>query len=172
MDQRRAVEPARGSPRSSTPAVGGRRSQQDLDPVQHPRSSAPLSARLVLLQATFRTGLEDVRDQQDRSEGRRRVERRHRPRHKESQDLGTNIGETKSAQTRGQAPVITFGQFTNLPTLATSAEYRSCYYTEMDWREGAVYSYNLTIQHETLPQPMVEAGYVGNQAGHLRNAMP
>ena len=86
--------------------------------------------------------------------------------------LGTNIGETNVVQTRGQVPVITFGQFKNLPTLATSSEYRSCYYNEMDWREGGVYSYNLTIQHEIFRNTMVEVGYVGNQARHLRNVMP
>ena len=86
--------------------------------------------------------------------------------------MTTNIGEVNVAQTRGQAPTITFGKFNDLPTLAASSEYRSCYYYEMDWEEGRVYSYNLTIQHELFRGTMVEVGYVGNQARHLRNVMP
>jgi hypothetical protein len=83
--------------------------------------------------------------------------------------LATNIGEANVLQTRGAAPAISFGKFKDLPQLATSAEYRSCYFYEMDWQEGRIYSYNLSIQHELFRGTMVEVGYVGNQARHLRN---
>ena len=86
--------------------------------------------------------------------------------------LTSNIGEVNVPQVRGEVPTITFGKFNDLPTLAASSEYRSCYYYQMDWEEGRVYSYNLTIQHELFRGTMVEVGYVGNQARHLRNVMP
>jgi hypothetical protein len=78
--------------------------------------------------------------------------------------LTTNIGEVSVNQARGQAPTISFGNFTSLPTLSVTSEYRSCYYNEMDWKEGTVYSYNLTIQHEIFRGTMIEAGYVATGA--------
>jgi hypothetical protein len=86
--------------------------------------------------------------------------------------LGSNIGEVSFNEIRGAVPTINFGKFKNLPTLAATAEYRSCYYNQMDWKEGKVYSYNLTIQHELARGTMVEVGYVGNQTRGLRNTYP
>jgi outer membrane receptor protein involved in Fe transport len=88
-----------------------------------------------------------------------------------SRPLITTIGAVNTVQTRGAAPAVSFGKFKDLPTLAASAEYSTDYHTELDWREGTVYSYNLSIQHELFNGTMLEVAYVGNQGRHLKTTM-
>jgi len=82
--------------------------------------------------------------------------------------LTTTIGAVNPTQTRGAAPTINFGTFTGFPTLAQSLEQSTDYHSELTWREGSVYSYNLSIQHEIFNGTMVEVAYVGNQGRHIR----
>ena len=46
------------------------------------------------------------------------------------------------------------------------------YHSELEWEEGQVYSYNLSIQHEIFPATKFEIGYVGNQGRHIREISP
>ena len=50
--------------------------------------------------------------------------------------------------------------------------YRTCYFSELDWQEGQVYSYNLAIQHELFQGTKWEVAYVGNQGRHIREISP
>ena len=59
-----------------------------------------------------------------------------------------------------------------MPTQASQGEYLTCYFSELDWEEGQIYSYNLSLQHEVFQGTKLEIGYVGNQGRHVRGASP
>ena len=71
--------------------------------------------------------------------------------------------------TRGtETPDLFTAQRLNLPTQAQQGELKTCYFSELDWEEGQVYSYNLSIQHELFQGTKLEVAYVGNQGRHIR----
>ena len=82
-------------------------------------------------------------------------------------------GNFNANQPRGaEVPTLILGKKLHLPTETELGEYRTCYFSELDWEEGQVYSYNLSIQHEIFPNTKLEMGYVGNQGRHIREVSP
>ena len=71
-----------------------------------------------------------------------------------------------------ETPTLFTGQRVNQPTQRQLGEYSTCYFSELDWEEGQVYSYNLSIQHELFPGTKLELAYVGNQGRHIREVSP
>ena len=85
----------------------------------------------------------------------------------------TPRGNVNAIQPRGaEVPTLILGKKLDLPTETELGEYRTCYFSELDWEEGQVYSYNLSIQHEIFPATKLEIGYVGNQGRHIREVSP
>ena len=83
------------------------------------------------------------------------------------------LGRLNSIATRGfETPTIFTGRRLDLPTQVSLGEYRTCYFSELDWEEGHIYSYNLSIQHEVFQGTKLEIGYVGNQGRHMRGIGP
>ena len=83
------------------------------------------------------------------------------------------IGQLSNITDRGfETPTVFTGQRINLPTQAQSNEYMTCYHSELEWEEGRVYSYNLSIQHELFQATKLEVAYVGNQGRHIREISP
>ncbi len=83
------------------------------------------------------------------------------------------LGRLNSIGTRGfETPTIFTGQRLDLPAQVSQGEYRTCYFSELDWEEGHIYSYNLSIQHEVFQGTKLEIGYVGNQGRHMRGIGP
>ncbi len=82
------------------------------------------------------------------------------------------IGNVRVIQDRGEAPSIQLGTFLDQPSSVITSEYHTCYFSELDWEEGQVYSFNLGIQHEIFPGTKLELGYVGNQGRHIREISP
>ena len=83
------------------------------------------------------------------------------------------LGRISSILDRGtETPDLVLGERLHLPTQAQVGEYRTCYLYELDWEEGQVYSYNLSIQHEIFQGTKLEVGYVGNQGRHIREISP
>ena len=90
-----------------------------------------------------------------------------------SQFMQTPRGNVNAIQPRGaEVPTLILGKKLHLPTETELGEYRTCYFSELDWEEGQVYSYNLSIQHEIFPATKLEVGYVGNQGRHIREVSP
>ena len=82
-------------------------------------------------------------------------------------------GQISNITERGaETPTVIAGQRLSLPTQAQSNEYQTCYHSELDWQEGQVYSYNLSIQHEIFQATKLEVAYVGNQGRHIREISP
>ena len=82
-------------------------------------------------------------------------------------------GQISNITERGFENVgVLTGQRVNLPTQARLGEYQTCYHSELEWQEGQIYSYNLSIQHEIFQGTKFEAGYVGNQGRHIREISP
>ncbi len=82
-------------------------------------------------------------------------------------------GTISSILRRGtEVPNLFLGKRLELPTQTAVGEYRTCYLPELDWEEGQVYSYNLSLQHEIFQGTKLEVAYVGNQARHIRNSLP
>ncbi len=82
-------------------------------------------------------------------------------------------GQISNITERGfETPTVIAGQRLTLPTQAQSNEYQTCYHSELDWQEGQVYSYNLSIQHEIFQATKLEVAYVGNQGRHIREISP
>ena len=77
-----------------------------------------------------------------------------------------------SAQRGFETPSVFLGQRLELPTTVQQNEYQTCYFSENEWEEGQVYSYNLSIQHEIFQGTKLEVGYVGNQGRHIRAISP
>ncbi len=64
------------------------------------------------------------------------------------------IGQLSAISDRGfETPTIFTGQRVNLPTQRQLGEYLTCYFSELDWEEGQVYSYNLSIQNDCFRAP-------------------
>ena len=83
------------------------------------------------------------------------------------------LGRLNSIATRGfETPTLFTGQRLDLPTQVSQGDYTTCYFSELDWEEGQVYSYNLSLQHEVFRRAKLEIGYVGNQGRHVRGASP
>ncbi len=83
------------------------------------------------------------------------------------------LGRISDIAERGFESVgVLTGQRLGLPTQAQSNEYQTCYHSELDWQEGQVYSYNLSIQHEIFQATKLEVAYVGNQGRHIREISP
>ena len=83
------------------------------------------------------------------------------------------VGQLSNISTRGMDTVtLISGKRIDLPTQKQSGEYRTCYFSELDWQEGQVYSYNLSIQHELFQGTKWELAYVGNQGRHIREISP
>ena len=93
-----------------------------------------------------------------------------------------NVGVINLPAVRGEAvPSLISGIRLNLPRdtgavnadgIRVNSNYRTCYFSELDWQEGQVYSYNLMIQHELFQGTKWEIGYVGNQGRHIREISP
>ena len=93
-----------------------------------------------------------------------------------------NVGIVDLSAERGfTSPPFITGTRLNLPRQAGSvnedgvllnSNYRTCYFSELDWQEGQVFSYNLMIQHELIQGTKWEIGYVGNQGRHIREISP
>ena len=93
-----------------------------------------------------------------------------------------NVGVINLPAVRGEAvPSLISGVRLNLPRdtgainadgIRVNSNYRTCYFSELDWQEGQVYSYNLMIQHELFQGTKWEIGYVGNQGRHIREISP
>lgn len=66
-----------------------------------------------------------------------------------------------------ETPTIFLGQRLSLQTQQQANEWQTCYFSELDWQEGQVYSYNLSIQHEVFQGTKMEVAYVGNQGRHI-----
>ena len=76
-----------------------------------------------------------------------------------------NVGAINVPAIRGAAtPTLITGNRINLPQntgtvnadgVLVQSNYRTCYFSELDWQEGQVYSYNLMIQHEPVPGDQV-----------------
>ena len=82
-------------------------------------------------------------------------------------------GQISSILERGtETPTLFLGQRLDLPTQTDEGEYRTCYLSELEWEEGQVYSYNLSIQHEIFQGTKLEVAYVGNQGRHISNSNP
>ena len=83
------------------------------------------------------------------------------------------FGAVTAFRPRGtEVPDLILGERLDLATETELGEYRTNYFTELDWEEGQVYSYNLSIQHEILTGTKLEVGYVGNQGRHIRELSP
>jgi hypothetical protein len=83
------------------------------------------------------------------------------------------LGRISDISERGfETPTLVTGQRLGLPTQAQSNEFQTCYFSELDWQEGQVYSYNLSIQHEIFQATKLEVAYVGNQGRHIREISP
>ncbi len=83
------------------------------------------------------------------------------------------LGLLNSIRPRGtENPSLFTGQRLDLPTQTVLGEYSTCYFYELDWEEGQVYSYNLSLQHEIFQGTKLEVGYVGNQGRHIREVSP
>ena len=83
------------------------------------------------------------------------------------------LGRISDISERGfETPTLVTGQRLGLPTQAQSNEFQTCYFSELDWQEGQVYSYNLSIQHEIFQGTKFEVAYVGNQGRHIREISP
>ena len=93
-----------------------------------------------------------------------------------------NVGVINLPAVRGEAvPSLISGIRLNLPRdtgavnadgIRVNSHYRTCYFSELDWQEGQVYSYNLMIQHELFQGTKWEIGYAGNQGRHIREISP
>ena len=78
-------------------------------------------------------------------------------------------GRLFSIRPRGaEIPNLFPGKRLDLPGQAALGEYQTDFMSELDWQEGQVYSYNLSLQHEIFQGTKLEVGYVGNQGRHLR----
>ena len=77
-------------------------------------------------------------------------------------------GGLRGFQAGQTAPSLTLGKRLELPAQRLN-EYRTNLFSELDWEEGQVYSYNLSIQRELFPGTKLKVGYVGNQGRHIRN---
>ena len=84
------------------------------------------------------------------------------------------FGAVTAFRPRGtETPDLILGKRLDLPTETELGEYRaSPRFKELDWEEGQIYSYNLSIQHEIFTGTKLEVGYVGNQGRHLRDNIP
>ena len=83
------------------------------------------------------------------------------------------VGAISNIIERGfETPTVLTGQRINLPTQRQTNEYQTCYHSELEWQEGQVYSYNLSIQHEIFQATKLEVAYVGNQGRHIREISP
>ena len=71
-----------------------------------------------------------------------------------------------------ETPSLFLGQRLSLPTLVDTNEFSGGWGSELEWEEGQVYSYNLSIQHEIFTGTKLEIGYVGNQGRHIREFSP
>ncbi len=90
-----------------------------------------------------------------------------------SRFMQTPRGNVNAIRPRGEeVPTLILGKKLHLPTETELGEYRTCYFSELDWEDGQVYSYNLSIQHEIFPATKLEVGYVGNQGRHIREVSP
>lgn len=82
-------------------------------------------------------------------------------------------GNLNSRNPRGtENPTVITGERLELPTQVALGEYFSWDLSELEWEEGQVYAYNLSIQHEIFPGTKLDVGYVGNQGRHIRGWMP
>ena len=80
------------------------------------------------------------------------------------------LGRVRGFRPRGtETPNMTLGRRLDLPAQSQLGEHRTCYHSELDWEEGQVYSFNLSIQHEIFRATKLEVGYTGNQGRHIRN---
>ena len=93
-----------------------------------------------------------------------------------------NVGAINHNSVRGAAvPTLISGQRIHLPQNTVQSTQTACwsrattgpaYFSELDWQEGQVYSYNLMIQHELFQGTKWEIGYVGNQGGTFVRSVP
>ena len=87
----------------------------------------------------------------------------------QAQPLGPARGRINVFEERGaETPSLFLGRRLGLPTQLNTGEHSSGQFLELDWQEGRIYSYNLSIQHEIFRGTKLEIGYVGNQGRHLR----
>ena len=83
------------------------------------------------------------------------------------------LGRLNSFNPRGtETPNVITGKRLELPAQVAQGEYFTCAFKELEWEEGHVYAYNLSIQHEIFRGTKLDVGYVGNQGRHIRGLMP
>ena len=83
------------------------------------------------------------------------------------------LGRLNSFNPRGtEIPNVITGKRLELPAQVAQGEYFTCAFKELEWEEGHVYAYNLSIQHEIFRGTKLDVGYVGNQGRHIRGLMP
>ena len=92
--------------------------------------------------------------------------------HVKARGLFPALGRFTVDAVRGtETPSLFAGQRLDLPALDLN-DYSVNYHSELEWEEGQVYSYNLSIQHEIFRATKLEIGYVGNQGRHIREISP
>ena len=64
------------------------------------------------------------------------------------------LGNLNSRNPRGtENPAVITGRRLELPAQVAQGEYFTCTLMELDWEEGKIYAYNLSIQHEIFEAP-------------------
>ena len=93
--------------------------------------------------------------------------------HVKARALFPALGRVGVNAVRGaETPSLFTGQRLELPAQVNLNDYFVNYHSELEWQEGQIYSYNLSIQHEIFRATKLEIGYVGNQERHIREISP
>ena len=93
--------------------------------------------------------------------------------HVKARALFPSLGRVGVSAVRGaETPSLFTGQRLDLPAQVNLNDYFVNYHSELEWEEGQVYSYSLSIQHEIFRATKLEIAYVGNQGRHIREISP